>query len=76
MSIFCEIDDKHVPLYRVVWVASTPHFCGAEDCNREGYYEIRLEQGDSVWGNQAERDAMLVALEAWQGGLEASDEDW
>ena len=76
MSSFCEIDDKHVPLYRVMWVASTPHFCGAEDCKSEGYYEIRLEQGESVWGNQAERDAILAALEAWQNGSEASDEDW
>ncbi len=76
MSIFCEVDDKHVPLYRVMWVASTPHFCGDEDCNREGFYEIRLEQGDAVWAKREERDAMLTALEAWQGGLEASDEDW
>ena len=76
MSIFCEVDDKHVPLYRVMWVAATPHFCGDDDCNREGFYEIRLEQGDAVWAKREERDAMLVALETWQGGLEASDEDW
>ena len=75
MSIFCEVDDKHVPLYRVMWVAATPHFCGDEDCNREGFYEIRLEQGDAVWAKREERDAMLTALETWQGGLEASDED-
>ena len=48
MSIFCLIDDKHIPLYRVMWVAATPHFCGAEDCTREGFYEVRLEQGESV----------------------------
>ena len=29
MSIFCLIDDKHVPLYRILWVAELPHFCGA-----------------------------------------------
>ncbi len=76
MAIFCEIDDKHIPLYRVVWVASTPHFCGEDDCNREGFYEIRLEQGDAVWAKREERDSMLAALEAWQGGPGASDEDW
>ena len=80
MSIFCEVDDKKIPLYRVMWVASTPHFCGEEDCNREGYYEIRLEQGESVWSNRTERDAMLAALEAWQGGMgmpeEGEGEDW
>lgn len=76
MAIFCEIDDKHIPLYRVVWVASTPHFCGEDDCNREGFYEIRLEQGDAVWAKREERDSMLVALEAWQGGPGAADEDW
>jgi hypothetical protein len=79
MSIFCEVDDKYVPLYRVMWVASTPHFCGAEDCVREGFYEIRLEQGESVWANRTERDRMLSALEAWQGGLGptgADEEEW
>ena len=75
MSMFCLIDDKHIPLYRVMWVASTPHFCGEEDCEREGYYEIRLEQGDAVWAQQAERDAMLSALEAWQDGLGTPEEE-
>ena len=76
MSIFCEIDDKHVPLYRVMWVSATPHFCGEEDCVREGYYEIRLEQGESVWANAQERDRTLAALDAWQGGLGPPEEDW
>lgn len=78
MSIMCLVDDKQVPLYRVMWVAATPHFCGEEDCVREGYYEIRLEQGESVWANQEERDTMLNKLEAWQGGegIPDDDEDW
>jgi len=76
MSTFCLVDDKHIPLYRVMWVAATPHFCGEEDCDREGYYEIRLEQGEIVWAQCKERDAMLSALEAWQGGLEMPDEEW
>ena len=78
MSIFCIVDDKHVPLYRVMWIAAVPHFCGEPDCEREGDYEIRLEQGESVWGNQQERDAMLEALESWQGGLAPPEEegDW
>ena len=76
MSVFCVVDDKHVPLYRVMWIAATPHFCGADDCQREGYYEIRLEQGESVWANSGERDQMLEKLESWQGGLGSSDEDW
>ena len=78
MSILCLVDDKQVPLYRVMWVAATPHFCGEEDCVREGYYEIRLEQGESVWANQRERDDMLYKLEAWQGGegIPEDDEEW
>jgi hypothetical protein len=76
MSIFCTVDDKHIPLYRVMWVASTPHFCGAEDCEREGQYEIRLEQGESVWAKQQERDQMLQALETWQGGIGPPEDDW
>ena len=78
MSILCLVDDKQVPLYRVMWVAATPHFCGEEDCVREGYYEIRLEQGERVWANQKERDDMLYKLEAWQGGegISEDDEEW
>lgn len=69
MSILCRVDDKLIPLYRVMWVAATPHFCGEEDCMREGFYEIRLEQGESVWANDDERDEMRHQLEKWQGGL-------
>jgi hypothetical protein len=66
MSAFCLIDDKHVPLYRILWVSELPHFCGSADCQREGDYEIRLEHGESIWGSQEERDAALAAIEAWQ----------
>ena len=72
-SIFCKVDDKHVPLYRVLWVSDLPHFCGEDDCLCEGQYEIRLENDESVWGTRVERDAMLKAIEEWQGGL---NEDW
>lgn len=77
MSIMCRIDDKHVPLYRVMWVAATPHFCGEEDCTREGYYEVRLEQGESVWASDVEHGDLLKQLDAWQGGIgPMDDEDW
>lgn len=79
MSIMCRVDDKLVPLYRIMWVAETPHFCGEEDCTREGSYEIRLEQGESVWANPQERDTMCQQLEQWQGGLGPAgetDEQW
>lgn len=69
MPILCEVDDKLIPLYRVMWLSTTPHFCGEEDCMREGRYEIRLEQTESVWANTQERDKMQQQLEAWQGGL-------
>lgn len=72
-SIFCKIDDKHVPLYRVLWISDLPHFCGEDDCLCEGQYEIRLENDESVWGTRVERDAILKAIEEWQGGL---NEDW
>ena len=75
MSIFCEVDDKLIPLYRVMWIASVPHFCGEEDCQREGFYEIRLEQGEAVWSNRQDRDAMMASLEAWQGGTDPTDSD-
>lgn len=74
-GLFCKIDDKHVPLYRVMWIADLPHFCGSEECEIEGLYEIRLEQGEAVFGNLKERDAMIAALEHWQGGGDPHD-DW
>ena len=76
MSILCRVDDKHVPLYRVMWVAATPHFCGEEDCLREGSYEVRLEQDESLWAAPAERDNLLAMLESWQGGLGPADDQY
>ncbi len=78
MSVMCLIDDKYIPLYRVLWVASTPHFCGEADCQCEGAYEIRLEPDESIWArNQKERDGLLQAIESWQGGSNSSpDERW
>ncbi len=67
MTVFCLIDDKHVPLYRILWISALPHFCGSPECEREGDYEIRLEGGESVWADREERDAALEALEAWAG---------
>jgi hypothetical protein len=57
-----------------MWVADLPHFCGHEDCEREGQYEIRLEQDESIWASRVDRDHLLEALQQWQGGLGSSDE--
>ena len=72
-NYLCLIDDKHVPLYRIIWVSQVPHFCGEAECLVEGLYEVRLEQGESVWGTRDDRDRVLTALEAWQQGM---DDDW
>jgi hypothetical protein len=68
MSAFCRIDDKFIPLHRILWISGLPHFCGGEECQREGQYEVRLEHAESVWANVQERDATLAALESWHGG--------
>ncbi len=73
--VTCLIDDKHVPLYRVVWVSDVPHFCGSEDCMAEGRYEVRLEADEAVFCNREERDKILAALEAWARGTE-EEETW
>lgn len=74
MTIFCSIDDKHVPLYRIMWIASVPHYCGSDECHREGQYEVQLEQNETLWANREERDAALAALEAWGGGDQADND--
>ncbi len=63
------IDDKHVPIHRIVWVAGVPHFCGEEDCTREGDYEVRLDVDDSLWINRTERDVAVQGLHDWYNGL-------
>ncbi len=74
-SIFSNVDDKHIPVYRVMWVSEIPHYCGEQECTAEGRYEIRLEQDESVWANSEERDKMLEAMEAWWNRSQGSD-DW
>lgn len=67
MDIFAKVDDKFVPLYRILWVSALPHFCGEDDCEREGQYEIRLDEDDSVWAvDPAERDSVLKAIQSWK----------
>jgi hypothetical protein len=74
MSIMSLIDDKHVPLYRIMWISALPHFCGEDDCLCEGKYEVRLDQGEAVWANVTERDEAVKSLERWRGGL--GDQQW
>ena len=74
MSIFCTIDDKHVPLYRVMWVAATAHFCGHEDCQAKASTKSAWSRANRFGPRGSERDEMLTALEGWQGGIEPDDE--
>jgi hypothetical protein len=75
-SIFVLVDDKHVPVYRIMWVSDTPHFCGNDDCTCEGDYEVRLEQDESVWASRQERDNVLKAVEAWYNGEREQEGEW
>lgn len=74
MSAFCLIDDKRVPLYRIVWISDLPHFCGEEECQREGQYEIRLECEESLWASLQQRDAVVEALEIWLQGRKPEED--
>jgi hypothetical protein len=76
-QVFCKVDDKFIPLYRILWISETPHFCGEDDCMCEGMYEIRMEQDESVWAHSpAERDGVVAALEQWcRGNDGACDHD-
>lgn len=75
-EIFSIVDDKHIPLYRVLWVSDVPHFCGDDDCTAEGRYEIRLDADESIFGTRAERDGMLAALENWHRRATGEGEAW
>ncbi len=62
---FALVDDKHVPLTRIVWISDLPHFCGKEECQVEGRYEIRIEGDASIFATRDERDSALEAFETW-----------
>lgn len=64
-GIFTLIDDKHVPLSRIVWISDLPHFCGSEECLVEGKYEVRIEGDDSLFSTREERDTAIAAMESW-----------
>ena len=72
-SVFCLIDDKHVPMYRIMWISDVPHFCGQEDCQCEGDYEVRLDQDESLWANRLQRDQVLEEMEKWYGSNDNRD---
>ena len=75
-ELFSIVDDKHVLLYRVLWIADVPHFCGDDECTAEGRYEIRLDADESLFGSREERDAMLTALENWHRRATGEGETW
>ncbi|TWU55174.1 hypothetical protein [Rubripirellula reticaptiva] len=75
-SPLIRIDDKQVPLYRIVWVADVPHFCGEADCMHEGDYEVRLDVDDSLWTGATERDAVVEALTKWCSDPRGEEGDW
>ncbi len=74
-SVMCLIDDKYIPLYRILWISDVPHFCGDDDCVCEGRYEIRLEMDESIWASREERDQAVEELKAWATGGEP-DNGW
>jgi hypothetical protein len=73
-----KVDDKHVPLYRIVWVSDIPHFCGEEGCMHEGDYEIRLDVDDSLWISGDGRNLVVEALARWCSDphLDNDESDW
>jgi hypothetical protein len=73
-SPLIKIDDKHLPLYRIVWVSDVPHFCGEDDCLHEGDYEVRLDIDDSIWANREDRDHVVAALGQWFGDPTSEDD--
>ncbi len=76
-SPIVKVDDKHVPLYRIVWISDVPHFCGEDDCMHEGDYEIRLDVDDSIWTNGNGRDEVIRALNRWCSDPRSdNNEEW
>jgi len=75
-SPIIKIDDKHVPLFRIVWISDVPHFCGEDDCMHEGDYEVRLDVDDSLWTSADERDLTIEAMKQWCTDPREQDGDW
>lgn len=75
-SPLIKIDDKHVPLFRIVWISDVPHFCGEPDCQHEGDYEVRLDVDDSIWTNASERDQTIEAIKRWCSDPRDDESNW
>jgi len=75
-SPIIKIDDKHVPLFRIVWISDVPHFCGEDDCMHEGDYEVRLDVDDSLWTSSEERDLTIKAMKQWCTDPREQDGGW
>lgn len=76
-DVIIKVDDKHLPVYRIVWISDVPHFCGEADCMHEGDYEIRLDVDDSIWTNAEGRDETLAALAKWASDPQGDESgDW
>jgi len=75
-SPIIKIDDKHVPLFRIVWISDVPHFCGEDDCMHEGDYEVRLDVDDSLWTSSEERDLTINAMKRWCTDPREQDGGW
>ncbi len=72
-----KVDDKHLPVYRILWISDVPHFCGEPDCLHEGDYEIRLDVDESLWTTANDRDKALEALQRWASDPRADESgDW
>ena len=73
-TIFCRIDDKQIPLYRVLWVSATPHYCGEAECQCEGMYEVAIEGGEPIWARFDEKEKLMTMIEDWQLGEDSEGE--
>ena len=68
MTGFANVDDKFVPLYRLIWVSAVPHFCGNDDCGQMsawylfsalGFYPVAPGSGQYSLGSPVVKTAVI-----------------
>jgi len=66
MSIFRRVDDKNVPLYRVMWVEPTLIFAEPTIASARDNYEIRLERASPCGPSKTNATACFRSSSTWQ----------
>lgn len=60
-DVLVVLDDKTIPIALIDWVSELPHFCGDDECDADGLYEVYMRSG-SLFVDFEEQKVAVQAL--------------